>query len=78
MNDRPIPIDTDAEMAVLGCIMAGVELDDLRPILRTPEAFSVPDHRTVYQALCDLAEDAEPEQTEFQRAVAGARKGEYT
>lgn len=56
-NDLP-PHDLAAEQAVLGACMSGPQsLQLVRVHLPDPESFHRPAHRTIYTAICELADD---------------------
>lgn len=60
---KPLPQDIEAEQAVLGSMMLTRDIvpDVLRIIPPTDvDAFFVPQHRTIFAALCDLYESGRP------------------
>lgn len=56
-----IPVSFEAELAVLGaCLVHPPALEDARRIVRDALCFTIPDHRTVWEAICALAEQEVP------------------
>lgn len=70
MDDRLLPQDLDAEMALLGSMMVAHlhpglawTIDDVRAIVGGPEAFHADsDHIAVYRCLCESIDAGEPKE----------------
>lgn len=75
MTDRYVPIDADAEAAVLGALLSSPELFDEVSDLLAPEDFGMTGHQLTYQAILNV--DAAGKPVDQITVAAELKKGRY-